>query len=253
MVGNLYYVGTFDLASYLITTTDGHILINTGVASSVPMIRSNIASIGFKFGDIKILLATHGHWDHVAGMAEIKRLTGARMMMHEGDVAILEDGGNSDFRFGGNGSSYEPVKVDRRLTAGDKIQLGGTELTVHHHPGHTRGASSFTFTTRDDQRSYRVLIVNMGSINEGVKLLDTPAYPNIAQDYGRTFAAQKQLSFDVWVASHAGQFGLHEKYKPGDSYDPGRFMDPEGYRTRIQRLEQLYMDQLLRERPGNRE
>ena len=250
IVGDLYYVGTYDLASYLITTTDGHILINTGVVSSVPMIRSSIESLGFQFADIKILLATHGHWDHVAGMAEIKRLTGARMLMHEGDVAILEDGGNSDFRFGGNGSSYEPVRVDGRLKDGDKIPLADTEITVHHHPGHTKGASSFTFTTRDEQRSYRVLIVNMGSINQGVRLTGTPSYPSIAQDYARTFAAQKQLPSDVWVASHAGQFGLHDKYKPGDAYNPNRFVDPAGYTQRVLRLEQLYLDQLQRERQG---
>lgn len=248
MVGNLYYVGTYDLASYLITTTDGHILINTGVAGSVPMIRSSIESLGFRSADIKILLATHGHWDHVAGMAEIKRLTGARMLMHEGDVAILEDGGNSDFRFGGNGSSYEPVRVDGRLKDGDKIPLADTEITVHHHPGHTKGASSFTFTTRDEQRSYRVLIVNMGSINQGVRLTGTPSYPSIAQDYARTFAAQKQLPSDVWMASHASQFGLHDKHKPGDAYNPNRYVDPAGYAQRVQRLEQLYLDQLQQER-----
>jgi len=249
IVGNLYYVGTHDLASYLITTPDGHILINTGVAGSAPMIRSSMESLGFRFADIRILLATHGHWDHVAGMSEIKRLTGARMLMHEGDAGILEDGGHSDFRFGGT-SSYEPVRVDGRLKDGDRIPLADTEITVHHHPGHTRGASSFTLTTRDEQRSYRVLIVNMGSINQGVRLTGAPSYPGIAEDYARTFAAQKQLAADVWVASHASQFGLHDKHKPGDPYNPGRFVDPAGYAQRVRRLEQVYLDQLQREREG---
>jgi len=251
IVGNLYYVGTYDLASYLVTTSEGHILINTGVDSSVPMIRSNVEALGFTFADIKVLLATHGHWDHVGGMAEMKRLTGATMLMHEADAPMLEDGGSSDYRFPtGRGRIYDPVKVDRRIRDGESIRVGGTELTAYHHPGHTKGATSFTFTTQNGGRSYRVLIVNMAGINEGVKLLDSPGYPTIIEDYARTFEKQKQLSADVWVSSHAGQFGLHEKYKPGDPYDPNRFADPAGYTRRIQRLEQLYRDQVQRERQG---
>ena len=124
VVGNVYYVGTYDLASYLITTDQGHILVNTGVGSSAPMIRANVESLGFRVGDIKLLLATHGHWDHVGAMAPIKRLTGARMLMHEADVPVLEDGGHSDFRFfpKGRGTVYEPVTVDQRLKAGRSVQ-----------------------------------------------------------------------------------------------------------------------------------
>jgi metallo-beta-lactamase class B len=249
IVGNLYYVGTYNLASYLITTADGNILINTGPSGSVPMIRSNIESLGFKFDAIKLLLATHAHEDHVAGLAKIKRLTGAKMLMQEGDSEMLEDGGSSDYRFPhGRIPVYEPVKVDQKLKDGDKIRFGGTELTVHHHPGHTKGATSFTFTTHDSGRSYRVLIVSMGTLNEGVKLLDVPGYPKIVQDYARTFAKQKHLSADVWVSSDADHFGLHEKYKPGDPYDPRRFADPEGYRAGVRRYEELYLNQLQRER-----
>jgi len=251
IVGNLYYVGTYDLAVYLITTSAGNILINTGINNSVPMIRSNIETLGFKFSDIKLLLATHGHWDHVAGMAEIKRLTGARMLMHEDDAAMLEDGGNSDYRYPqGRGAVYEPVKVDQRLKEGDKVRLGSTELTVLHHPGHTKGATSFMFTTQDAGRTYRVLIVNMGSINPGVNVSGMPGYPNITEAYAQTFAKQKELKPEIWVSSHAGHFGLHEKYKPGDAYDPKRFIDPEGYRAKIERYEKLYRDQLQRERQG---
>lgn len=171
IVGNLYYVGTYDLAVYLITTSAGNILINTGVNDSTAAIRSNIEALGFKFSDIKLLLATHGHWDHVGAMAEIKRLTGARMLMHEGDADLLESGGGQDYRFPqGRGTIYEPVKVDQRMKEGDKVRLGDTELTVLHHPGHTKGATSFTFAARDGGRSYNVLIVNMGSINPGVQV-----------------------------------------------------------------------------------
>ncbi len=249
IVGNLYYVGTYDLAVYLIVTPAGNMLINTGVNDSVAPIRANIEKLGFKVSDIKLLLATHGHWDHVAGMAELKRLTGAKMLMQEADAGMLEDGGSSDYRYPqGRGSTYEPVKVDQRLKDGDKVKLGDTELTVMHHPGHTKGATSFSFTTQDAGRTYRVLIANMGSINPGVKVSGMPAFPGITEAYALTFAKQKQIVPEVWVASHAKQFGLHEKYKPGDAYDPNRFVDPEGYRNAVAKLEKIYLDQLAQER-----
>jgi len=248
IVGNLYYVGTYDLAVYLITTPAGHILINTGVNDSVAPIRANIESLGFKFGDIKILLGTHGHWDHVAAMAEIKRLTGARMMMHEEDTSLVESGGSMDYRFPqGRGPIFEPVKVDQRLKEGDKVRLGDTELTVIHHPGHTKGSTSFTYTAKDGSRDYRVLIVNMGSINPGVMVSGMPAFPNITDAYATTLKRQKELRPEVWVSSHAGHFNLHQKYKPGDKYDPNRFVDPDGYQAKIQFYEKLYNAQLQKE------
>jgi hypothetical protein len=183
-------------------------------------------------------------------MAAIKRMTGARMLMHEADVPVLEDGGNSDFRFypKGRGAVYEPVKVDQALKDGDKVRLGATELTVHHHPGHTMGATSFTFTARDGGRDYRIGIINMNGINDGVLLLKSPGYPRIVEEYAQTFAKQKQISLDVFLSSHAGQFRLHEKYKTGDSYDPNRFVGPKGYRTAVERAEQNYLEQLQKER-----
>lgn len=249
IVGNLYYVGTYDLAVYLITTPAGNILINTGVNDSTAPIRANIEALGFKFNDIKLLLATHGHWDHVAAMAEIKRITGARMLMHEDDADLLESGGSMDYRFPqGRGAVYEPVKVDQRLKEGDKVRLGNTELTVIHHPGHTKGATSFTFTTRDGNKDYRVLIVNMGSINPGVTVDGMPGFPGITEAYTKTLARQKQLTPEVWVSSHAGHFNLHQKYKPGDAYDPNRFVDPDGYGAKIQFYEKLFNAALQKER-----
>jgi len=249
IIGNLYYVGTYDLAVYLITTPAGHMLINTGYGESTGKIRANIEALGFRFADIKLLLATHGHGDHVGAMAEIKKITGARMLMHEADAGMLETGGVEDYRFpqGRAAPIYEPVKVDQRLKEGDKVRLGDTELTVIHHPGHTKGSTSFSYTVREGGRDYNVLIVNMASINPGVQVTYMQAFPEITKAYMTTIQRQKQLKPDVWVSSHAGHFNLHEKYKPGDPYDPKRFLDPEGYRAKIELYEKRFAAQLKKE------
>jgi metallo-beta-lactamase class B len=253
LIGNVYWVGTYDLSTYLITTDAGHILINTGFAETVPEIRKGVEQLGFDFDDVEILLATHAHGDHVAGLAELKRLTGARMMMSEADAVLLEDGGVSDFRFGDpRNPSFEAVQVDRRLKDQDAVTLGGVTLTAHHHPGHTKGATSFTLTVREGGRDYRVAIVNMGSINPGVTVSGMPKYPTIGDDYARTFAAQKALPLDVFLASHASQFGMHDKYQPGQPYDPNRFVDSAGYLAAVTRLEGIFREQLARERAAVR-
>jgi metallo-beta-lactamase class B len=251
IVGNIYWVGTYDLSSYLITSPQGHILINTGLPDSVAQIKANVEKVGFKLSDIKILTATHAHWDHVAGLAEIKKLTGAQMLMAEPDADVLESGGKTDFRWGQDpGSHYAPVKVDRKLKDGDRIALGNIELTLHIHAGHTKGASSFTTTISENGKTYRVGIVNMGSINPGVKVSGMPGFPGIKDAYARTFQRQKQMQIDVFLASHAAQFRMHEKHKPGDPYTPDRFIDPAGFRDAVERLEKAYLDQLAKERAG---
>jgi metallo-beta-lactamase class B len=249
LIGNVYWVGTYDLSTYLVTTDAGHIVINTGFAETVPQIVAGIEQLGFDVDDVEILLATHAHFDHVAGLADLKRRTGAQVFMSEADAVLLEDGGKSDFRFGADPeTNFEPVKVDRRLRDQETVTLGGVTLTAHHHPGHTKGATSFTLTVRDAGRDYRVVIANMGSINPGVTVSGMPQYPTIGDDYARTFAAQKALPVDVFLASHASQFRLHEKYRPGDAYDPDRFVDPAGYRAAVERLESAFREQLARER-----
>lgn len=249
IVGNLYWVGTWDLSSYLVVTPQGNILINSGLADSVPQILANVEALGFKFSDIKLITATHAHYDHVAGLAEIKRLTGARMLLEEEDVPVIESGGKADFVFGPDPAMhFKPVHVDQALRDGDRIALGGAELTLHHHPGHTKGASSFTMTVRDGGRDYRVIIANLGSINPGVRVSGMPTYPGIAQAYARTFHDQKEMQIDIFLASHASQFRLHEKYRPGDAYDPQRFVDPRGFRAAVENLEKVYLDQLAKER-----
>jgi metallo-beta-lactamase class B len=248
ILGNVYWVGTYDLSSYLITTPAGHILINTGLAESVPQVRSGIEQLGFKLSDVKILTATHGHFDHVAGLAELKRLTGARLMMSEPDAELLESGGKSDFPFGDDPTArFESVKVDRKLKNGEEFELGGVELTAHLHSGHTKGATSFTFDVRENNKTYHVGIVNMASINPGVRVSGMPKFPDIAQAYARTFHDQKEMKIDVWLASHAAQFEMHKKYQPGDPYNPDRFVDPQGFQTAVARLEKAYRDQLANE------
>ena len=250
LIGNVYWVGTYDLSTYLITTPAGHILINTGLPQTVPQITAGIEQLGFKVADVKILTATHGHFDHVAGLAELKRLTKAQMVMSEADAPLLESGGKTDFRWGDDPTArFEAVKVDRRLKDGDTIALGGVVLTAHHHPGHTKGATSFTLDVREDGRTYKVGIVNMGSINPGVRVRGMPLYPTIGADYARTFEKQKALTLDVFLASHAAQFRMHEKYTPGDAYRADRFVDPAGYRTGVQRMEGAYREQMAKEQP----
>ncbi len=251
MIGNVHWVGTYDLSTYLITTPQGHILINSGLAQTVPQIQAGVESLGFKLKDVKILTATHGHFDHVAGLAELKRLTGARVVMSEQDADLLESGGQSDFRFGGDpGARFEPVKVDRRVKNGETIELGGVVLTAHLHPGHTKGATSFTFDVREGGKTYRVGIVNMASINPGVRVSGMPKFPGIAEAYAQTFRDQKEMKIDVWLASHAAQFHMHEKYRPGDAYSAARFVDPAGFQEAVARLEKVYRDQLAKERQG---
>lgn len=253
IVGNVYWVGTYDLSSYLITSPAGHIVINTGLTDSASQILANIERLGFKTADVKILTATHAHWDHVAALAALKKATGAQMVMSAADADVLESGGRTDFRWGNDPTArFDPVTVDRRLKEGETIQLGGNVLTLHIHAGHTKGASSFTFPVEDGGRRYRVGIINLGSINPGVTLSGMPGFPDIGDAYARTFAAQKAMTLDVFLSSHASQFRLHEKHKPGDSYAPARFVDPAGFRKAVEDLERVFLKQRASERPAGR-
>lgn len=246
VVGPLYGVGTEDLMAFLITTDEGHILVNTGLEGSIDIIRDNMTSLGFRLEDIRILLTTQSHFDHTADLAAIKEISGARMLATELDKRVLEDGGLSDPHFGGE-VSFKPIRVDQVIRHGDIIELGGLHLEVLEHPGHTEGSASYTFTVSEDGRDYRVAIINMGSINAGKRLVDEPTYPGVARDFAWTYASQKALPVDIWVASHAAQFGLHDKYTPGQTYDPDTFVDPDGLVQAVERLEAAYLEQLAEE------
>jgi metallo-beta-lactamase class B len=240
IVGNLYYVGTYDLASYLITTAQGNILINTGLAASAEQIKNNIEKLGFKFIDIKILLITHAHFDHVGAVAEIKKKTGAKLMVNAADAQVMSDGGQSDYEVGGKGATFNPVAPDRLLKDGDTVRLGDAQFIMLHHPGHTKGSNSFVFNVTDQQKTFRVLIANMPSIITSKRFADISTYTDIAKDYAYTFNAMKNISFDIWLSSHASQFNLHEKYKTGDKYQPSVFIDQKGYDAALGDLKKKY-------------
>jgi len=248
VAGNIYYVGTYDLASYLVTTPEGHILINTGLAETVPLLQKNVESLGFKFSDIKILLITHPHYDHAAGMADIKKMTGARMMVNAVDAKTLEDGGKSDFLFGGPRGTFVGVKADRLLKDGDVIKLGDATLTAYHHPGHTPGATSYIIETKDEARPWKVLIVNMPTILAETRIMGMPSYPKVGIDYKHTLESLPKLQFDLWLSSHASQFGLHTRRKPGDPYRPEIFGDRKAYDAEVAALQKAYDNRVKAEK-----
>lgn len=243
VAGNLYYVGTADLACYLIVTTEGNILINTGLAASAALIKSNIQALGFSLADTKILLTTQAHYDHVGAMAEIKKITGAKMMVDYADAQVIADGGISDYDLKGDVCVFEPIKVDRVLRAGDSINLGNTSLVMLHHPGHTKGSCSYIFNLWENGRKYRVLIANLPTIPTDKKFSQLNAYPNIARDYACTLKAMRKIKFDIWVASHGVQFSLLEKVRSGTSY-PKAFIDKKNYYRSIKELQKDYKQKL---------
>lgn len=244
IAGNLYYVGTYDLASYLIVTDAGSILINTGLANSLPIIKQNIKKLGFDYKSIKILLLTQAHFDHTGALTAIKMETGAKLYVDDQDADILKTGGATDYEMGKYGVTFKPVQPDVLLKNNNKIKLSNTVLTILHHPGHTKGSCSFLFNTKDKSSEYKILIANMPSIITDRKFSDIASYRNIERDYAETFKAMKNIDFNLWVASHASQFNLHEKRKPGDAYNPKVFMDKKLYLKNLQDLENDFKEKI---------
>jgi metallo-beta-lactamase class B len=241
VAGNVYYVGSRGLASYLIVTPEGNILINSSLESSVPLIQASIEKLGFKFSDVKILLISHAHWDHCAGSARVKQLTGAKYMAMEQDLPVIETGGKADFQYGKDTSShFPPAKVDRILHDGDEVKLGGAVLTAHLTPGHTKGCTTWTMKVQDAGKTYDVVIVGSPNVNGGYKLVHNALYPNIAQDYEQTFRVLKALHCDIFLGAHGDYYGMGRKFdamKPGA---PNPFIDPAGYRQYVQEREQAF-------------
>lgn len=237
VAGNLYYVGSYDLGCYLLTTSEGHILINTGVAASLPMLQKHITSLGFKIKDIKILLTSQVHYDHVGAMAALKGLTGAQLMIQEADAQVMADGGATDYLFSEMAPLFAPVKPDRILRDGDVLELGGVHIKVLHHPGHTKGSCSYVLTVQEGKRPYKVLIANMPSVIVEKKIAEVHSYPNMDRDYAYTFKAMRSLEFDLWLAAHASQFALHDKRTVRTGCKPEVFRDQAGYIKKLDDLE----------------
>jgi metallo-beta-lactamase class B len=248
VVGNLYYVGSRDLASYLITTPGGHILINSNLESTVPQIRKSVEQLGFRFSDVKILLISHAHIDHCAGSARIKQLTGAKYMVMDADVANIESGGREDFQYAKSpGMLYKAAKVDRVLHDGDEVRLGNTIVVAHITPGHTKGCTTWTLRVLDNGRTYNVVIVGSPNVNSGYKLVQNARYPQIAQDYQRTFKTLNALPCDIFLGAHGGYYGMLEKYarlKPGGT---NPFIDPNGYKNYVADREQAFLTELRKQ------
>jgi metallo-beta-lactamase class B len=253
IAGNLYYVGSKGLASYLITTPRGHILINSGVKASVPLIRASVEQLGFKLGDIKILLISHAHWDHDAGSAAIKQLTGARYMVMDADVGVVESGGKTDFQYGGvEGSLYPPTKVDRVLHDGDEVTLGGATLVAHLTPGHTKGCTTWTMVVHEADATYQAVIVCSLNVNPGYRLVNNPSYPNIAADYEKAFRVMQSLPCDLFLGAHGSYYGLDAKYARLKAGAPEPFVDPDGYTKYVADREAAFQAALAKQQAAGR-
>ena len=248
IAGNLYYVGSADLASYLVATPKGLILINSNLTSSPALIRKSVESLGFKWTDIRILLISHAHSDHCAGSAQILKETGAKYEVMEGDVSVVESGGRTDFHYGADKTMwYSPAHVDRVLHDGDTVTLGGSVLTAHLTAGHTRGTTTWTMDERESGRLLHVVIVGSPNVNPGYKLVGNKTYPRIAEDYKREFAVLQSLPCDVFLGAHGGYFDLQSKYAQFKGGDRNAFVDPGGYKAYIADRQQAFEEELRRQ------
>ena len=234
---SLYYVGASDIASYLITTSEGHILIDGGFVETASQIEANISKLGFKVEEVKILLNSHAHFDHAGGLAALKARSGAKLFASAPDATLLESGGKGDFRFGDEGQ-FPPVVVDRRLADGEAVTLGGATLTARLTPGHTRGATTWTFKAG----SFDVVVVSSASILD-YRFVGKESYPGIAADFERTFAVLEALPVQIFLAPHGGFFDLAGKRERAASGMGLRnpWVDPAGYKAWVARAKGAFL------------
>jgi metallo-beta-lactamase class B len=249
IAGNLYYVGSEELASFLITTRQGDILINSNLASSPAQIRQSVEKLGFRWSDIKILLISHAHSDHAAGSAAILRQTHAKYEVMDGDVPLVDSGGRSDFALGHDSRYWFPrAHVDRVLHDGDAVQLGGTTLIAHKTAGHTKGTTTWTMEVTEAGKIEHVVIVGSPNVLSEYKLVDNKAYPEIADDFRHQFEVLNSLPCDIFLGSHAGYFDLKEKYARIEGGDQDAFVDPAGYRAFVQEKQRDFEAALQKQR-----
>ncbi len=219
IMGNIYFVGTEDLGSFLITTPDGHILINSDYESTVPQLRTSVEKLGFKFTDIKILLGSHAHGDHMEGDALVKELTAAQVMVMDQDIPAIS-------RLTPKG---KPHPIDRVIHDGEEVKLGGTTLVAHLTPGHTKGCTTWTMKAQENGKSYDVAILGSIGVNANYVLVNNKTYPEIVEDYGKGFKVLRSLHVDVFLGAHAGFFGMAAKYEKRKDGAANPFVDPAGY------------------------
>jgi len=250
VIGNIYYVGAVNISSHIIVTPEGLILLDTGTQEMLPGIRTNLAKLGYTLQDVKIILSSHAHWDHVEGHAAIKELSGATVMAVGEDAAAISSGIDNS---AAGAQGWNPTEVGRVLEDGDKVTLGGVTMQAHWTPGHTKGCTAWTTTVEEDGKSYSVVFVGGTGINRGVKLLNNKRHPSIVEDYARTFRVLKDLPADVFLAQHPSMYGMAEKLerlKAGATANP--FVDPEEYQRFLVEEEGKYLKQLEEERAALR-
>jgi metallo-beta-lactamase class B len=241
IAGNLYYVGSETLASFLIVTPAGNILINSDFEATVPLIRASVEKLGFRFADTKVLLGSHAHADHMEGDAMVKELTGAQVMAMAEDVPALEK-----MRPGN-----KPHPIDRVLHDGDQVTLGGTTLVAHLTPGHSRGCTSWTLKVQDGGASYDVVIIGSMGVNPGFILVNNPDVPQIAEEYMRGFKVLRSLPCDIPLGSHPAMYRMAEKFaKIGKGPNP--FIDPAGYKAELDTEEGVFTRRLAEQRAALR-
>jgi metallo-beta-lactamase class B len=229
IIGNLYYVGTESLGSFLVSTPAGLILINSDYERNVPTIRDSVEKLGFKFTDVKILLGSHAHADHMEGDALVRELTGAQVMAMAEDVPALRK------IMPGN----KPHPIDRILHDGDEVTLGGTTLVAHLTPGHTRGCTTWTMKVKEGSGTYNVVIIGSVGVNPGFKLVNNLQTPHIAEEYMQSYKVLRALPCDVPLGSHPAMYNLAAKYpKIGNEANP--FIDPDGYKEELDVQEVLF-------------
>jgi metallo-beta-lactamase class B len=249
IVGPIYYVGTAGLGAYLITTSEGHVIVNTGLPSSGQMMLDDIVALGFDPADVEVLLSVHAHTDHAGAIAQLKEVTGAEFAMMEGDVPAMLDGGKSDFHYGEDeGFYFPPATVDRVLRDGDVVRLGDVAITALNMGGHTRGNTTFILDVIEDGKSYNVVISDGAGFNPGYKLAVDESYPGIGDDYRRNLGKLELLKPDIWLGSHAERFDLLdrlERAKAGDGVDA--WLNREQYRQQIVHQRNLFEAEINKE------
>lgn len=246
IAGPLYFVGTRGLSAWLFATPEGHILLNTGMPTSGPMIVESIRKLGFRPEDIRIIINGHAHSDHAGAFAYMKQLSGAQLAVMKEDVRAIEDGGKDDFHYGNDWQimGFPPAKVDRILRDGDTVRLGEVVLTALHTPGHTRGSTTWVTTLVDGGRAYAVVFPDGCGFNPGYRLARDPSYPGINADYRRTLHTLEMLQPDIWAGHHTEYFDLEGKRQRAATQGAGAWVDAEGYRRFVAGKRRAFEDQV---------